>query len=154
MFNFYMTSLTAFPAFNFWLCLISLLLFIEIGSMTLIALASIITDAFSIAHMFDPVRVYHFIFIFPVMCLFMLLRFTIQRREKMQFLVFSFSKWEAVLVKWRGFSFDEEYFTVEYQNNFGAKWKGADCTTTVYSRAETKRRRNSYKHESRLTYIY
>lgn len=154
MIDFYMTSLAAFPAFKFWMGLISLLLFIWLGSMTLIALASIITDAFSIDHAFDPGRVYHFIFIFPIMCLFMWLRFTIQRRDEMRFLAFSFSKWEAALVKRWGFSFEEEYYTVEYQNNFGAKWEGADCTTTVYSRAETKRRRNSYKHESRLTYLY
>ena len=119
-----MNQITTIPSVMGFLCLVLLLILILVGSSFLIMLAHIITDAFSIEHLFDPCRVYHFIFIFPIMLLFLLIRFGIQRRDQMEFYFFSFTTWEAKLVRSMGYTFKEDYITVEYQNAFGARWEG------------------------------
>lgn len=132
MFDFIWRGMSAFPHAEFFLSWLLVLLSVLVASTLVIMIAQIVTDAFSIDHVCDPTRVYHLVFVFPVMCLFMLIRFGIQRRDKMEFLVFSFTKWEEHIVHWLGFRFNEDYTEVTYQNAFGAKWEGADCTTTVY----------------------
>lgn len=121
-----------FPSVLSIVCIMFVALCIWLIATVIIMILHEVTDAFSVDHIFDPLRVYHFIFVFPIMCLFMLIRFGIQRRDKMEFDILEFTKWEAALVRKLGYSFNEEYTTVQYQNNFGAKWEGADCTTTVY----------------------
>lgn len=134
MFDFVWRGMNAFPHAEFFLSWILVLLSLLVASTLIITIAQIVTDAFSIEHMFDPARFYHLVLVFPVMCLFMLIRFGIQRRDKMEFLVFSFTRWEKHIVHWLGFCFDEDFDSVTYQNMFGATWEGATCTTTVYRR--------------------
>ena len=138
MFDFVWRGMNAFPHAEFFLSWILVLLSLLVASTLIITIAQIVTDAFSIEHMFDPARLYHLVFVFPVMCVFLLIRFEIQRRDKMEFLVFSFTSWEEHIVRWLGFDFDEEFDEVTYQNMFGAKWEGADCTTTVYRRKQDR----------------
>lgn len=108
--------------------------------LTLISLAlliiDVVFDCFSVDHIWDPFRVAHLVTIFPVMLLFIVFRFCIQRRTKMKFYVFAFSKWEQPIIEWIGWGFSEHYWTVEFQNAFGAKWDGADLDTTVYRRPD------------------
>lgn len=134
MLDFVWRGMSAFPHAEFFLSWMLVLLTVLFASTLIIMVAQIVTDAFSIEHMFDPARFYHLVFVFPVMCLFLLIRFGIQRRDKMEFLVFSFTRWEQRIVQWLGLYFNEDYTEVTYQNMFGAKWEGADCTTTVYRR--------------------
>jgi hypothetical protein len=96
----------------------------------------VIFDCFSVDHAWDPFRVVHLLIVFPIMLLFIVLRFYIQRRTKMTFYVFEFSKWERPIIEWLGWGFSEHYWTVTYQNMFGAKWEGADLDTTVYRRPD------------------
>ena len=100
----------------------------------LIMLLDVILDCGLVEHSFDPFRVVHLVTIFPVMLLFIVFRFYVQRRTKMKFYFFEFSKWERPIIEWLGWGFSEHYWTVEYQNAFGAKWEGADVDTTVYRR--------------------
>lgn len=99
-----------------------------------IMLINVVFDCFSVDHIWDPYRVAHLVTIFPVMLMFIVLRFYIQRRAKMKFYVFAFTKWERPIIEWLGWGFSEHYWTVQYQNMFGAKWDGADIDTTVYRR--------------------
>lgn len=101
-----------------------------------IMLINVIFDCFSVDHIADPFRFAHLVTIFPVMLMFIVLRFYIQRRTKMTFYMFSFTKWERTIIEWLGWGFSEHYWTVEYQNAFGAKWEGADLDTTVYRRPD------------------
>ena len=140
MFDFVWRGMNAFPHAEFFLSWILVLLTVLIASTLIIMVAHIVTDAFNIEHIFDPTRLYHLVFVFPVMCLFMLIRFGIQRRDKMEFLVFSFTRWEEHIVHWLGFYFDEDFDSVTYQNMFGATWEGATCTTTVYRRKPDRTR--------------
>lgn len=142
------------PSVTGVMCLFLLLLVIWMVSTLLIILANIITDAFSVDHMFDPARVYHFVFIFPIMLLFIGIRFGIQRRDYMEFLCFSFTNWEAVLVRKMGYTFKEDYTAVEYQNAFGARWEGADCTTTVFRVPPVEKRRDDDGMSNSLRYLY
>ena len=149
-----MNQITTIPSIMGFLSLVLLLLLILIGSSVLIMLALIITDAFSPEHVFDPMRVYHFIFIFPIMLLFLLIRFGIQRRDQMEFYFFSFTNWEAAIVRSMGYTFKEDYITVEYQNVFGARWEGADCTTTVFRVPPVEKRRDDDGMSNSLRYLY
>ena len=101
-----------------------------------IMLINVVFDCFSVDHIWDPYRVAHLVTIFPVMLMFIVLRFYIQRRTKMKFYVFSFTKWERPIIEWLGWGFSEHYWTVQYQNAFGARWEGADLDTTVYRRPD------------------
>ena len=101
-----------------------------------IMLINIVFDCFSVDHIWDPFRFAHLVTIFPVMLLFIVLRFYVQRRTKMTFYMFSFSQWERPIIEWLGWGFSEHYWTVEFQNMFGAKWEGADLDTTVYRRPD------------------
>ena len=101
-----------------------------------IMIFDVIFDCFSVDHAWDPFRVVHLLIVFPIMLLFIVLRFYIQRRTKMTFYVFEFSKWERPIIEWLGWGFSEHYWTVTYQNMFGAKWEGADLDTTVYRRPD------------------
>jgi hypothetical protein len=101
-----------------------------------IMIFDVIFDCFSVDHVGDPFRVAHLLLVFPIMLLFIVLRFYIQRRTKMKFYFFEFSKWERPIIEWLGWGFSEHYWTVEYQNVFGAKWEGADLDTTVYRRPD------------------
>lgn len=101
-----------------------------------IMLVNIVFDCFSVDHIWDPFRVAHLVTIFPVMLLFIVFRFYVQRRTKMTFCVFSFSSWERPIIEWLGWGFSEHYWTIEFQNMFGAKWEGADLDTTVYRRPD------------------
>jgi len=119
------------------------LFFIVGGACIVLLLASLfimlldaILDCGLVEHAFDPFRVVHLVTIFPVMLLFIVLRFYVQRRTKMKFYVFAFSKWERPIIEWLGWGFSEHYWTVTYQNMFGAKWEGADLDTTVYRRPD------------------
>ena len=107
-----------------WLLLVSLAIMIF----------DVIFDCFSVDHAWDPFRAAHLLLVFPIMLLFIVLRFYIQRRTKMRFYFFEFSSWERPIIEWLGWGFSEHYWTVEYQNMFGAKWEGADVDTTVYRR--------------------
>ena len=149
-----LNQITTIPSVMGFLCLVLLLILILVGSSFLIMLAHIITDAFSIEHLFDPCRVYHFIFIFPIMLLFLLIRFGIQRRNQMEFYFFGFTNWEAKIIRSMGYTFKEDYITVEYQNAFGARWEGADCTTTVFRVPPTDHRRDDYGMPNALKYLY
>ncbi len=149
-----LNQITTIPSIMGFMSLVCLLLIILIGSSVLIALALIITDSFSPEHVFDPCRVYHFIFIFPVMLLFLLIRFGIQRRDQMEFYCFEFTNWEAAIVRSMGYTFKEDYTTVEYQNAFGARWEGADCTTTVFRVPPIEKRRDDYGMPNALKYLY
>lgn len=74
----------------------------------------------------------HFCLVFPVMLFFIFLRFKIQRRDKMTFYFFEFNdKFEIPIVNKLGFKTYTDYYDVEYQNMFGAKWTGCDVTTYV-----------------------
>jgi hypothetical protein len=99
-------------------------------------LINIVFDCFSVEHCWDPFRFAHLVTIFPVMLLFIVFRFYVQRRTKMTFYVFAFTQWERPIIEWLGWGFSEHYWTVEYQNAFGAKWEGADLDTTVYRRPD------------------
>lgn len=99
-----------------------------------IMIFDVIFDCFSVDHVWDPFRVAHLLLVFPIMLLFIVLRFYIQRRTKMTFYVFEFSTWERPIIEWMGWGFTEHYWTVTCQNMFGAKWEGADVDTTVYRR--------------------
>lgn len=99
-------------------------------------LINIVFDCFSVDHIWDPFRFAHLVTIFPVMLLFIVFRFYVQRRTKMTFYMFSFSQWERPIIEWLGWGFSEHYWTVEFQNMFGAKWEGADLDTTVYRRPD------------------
>ena len=99
-----------------------------------IMIFDVIFDCFSVDHAWDPFRAAHLLLVFPIMLLFIVLRFYIQRRTKMKFYFFEFSKWERPIIEWLGWGFTEHYWTVECQNVFGAKWEGADVDTTVYRR--------------------
>lgn len=99
-----------------------------------IMIFDVIFDCFSVDHAWDPFRAAHLLLVFPIMLLFIVLRFYIQRRTKMRFYFFEFSSWERPIIEWLGWGFSEHYWTVEYQNMFGAKWEGADVDTTVYRR--------------------
>ncbi len=99
-----------------------------------IMIFDVIFDCFSVDHVWDPFRVAHLLLVFPIMLLFVVLRFYIQRRTKMTFYVFEFSTWERPIIEWMGWGFTEHYWTVTCQNMFGAKWEGADVDTTVYRR--------------------
>ena len=101
-----------------------------------IMLINIVFDCFSVDHIWDPFRFAHLVTIFPVMLLFIVLRFYVQRRTKMTFYMFSFSQWERPIIEWLGWGFSEHYWTIEFQNMFGAKWEGADLDTTVYRRPD------------------
>ena len=101
-----------------------------------IMLVNVVLDCFSVDHIWDPFRVAHLVTIFPIMLLFIVFRFCIQRRTKMKFYVFAFSKWERPIIEWLGWGFSEHYWTITYQNMFGAKWEGADLDTTVYRRPD------------------
>lgn len=149
-----LNQISTFPSIMGFLCLVLLLILILVGSSFLIMLAHIITDAFSVEHLFDPFRVYHFIFIFPIMLLFLLIRFGIQRRDQMEFYFFEFTNWEAKIVRSMGYTFKEDYTTVEYQNAFGARWEGADCTTTVFRVPPIEHRRDDYGMSNALKYLY
>lgn len=96
----------------------------------------VVFDCFSVDHVWDPFRIAHLVLIFPVMLLFIVLRFYIQRRTKMTFYVFAFSTWERPIIEWFGWGFSEHYWTITCQNMFGAKWEGADLDTTVYRRPD------------------
>jgi hypothetical protein len=119
-------------------------LFMIVGSVCIVLLLASLTimifdvifDCFSVDHAWDPFRVVHLLIVFPIMLLFIVLRFYIQRRTKMTFYVFEFSKWERPIIEWLGWGFSEHYWTVTYQNMFGAKWEGADLDTTVYRRPD------------------
>ena len=154
LFTHAMNQIATIPSVMGFLCLVFLLLVILIGSSFLIMLAHIITDAFSVDHLFDPIRAYHLIFIFPIMLLFLLIRFGIQRRAQMEFYFFSFTKWEAKIVRSMGYTFKEDYITVEYQNAFGARWEGADCTTTVFRVPPIEHRRDDNGMSNALKYLY
>lgn len=108
--------------------------------LTLISLAimliNVVFDCFSVDHIWDPFRVAHLVTIFPVMLLFIVFRFYVQRRTKMKFYAFAFSKWERPIIEWLGWGFSEHYWTLTCQNMFGAKWKGVDLDTTVYRRPD------------------
>lgn len=149
-----MNQITTIPSVMGFLCLVFLLLLILIGSSVLIMIAHIITDAFSVEHLFDPIRAYHLIFIFPIMLLFLLIRFGIQRRDQMEFLFFEFTIWEAKIVRSMGYTFKEDYSKVEYQNAFGARWEGADCTTTVYRVPPIEKKRDDYGMPNSLRYLH
>lgn len=99
-----------------------------------IMIFDVIFDCFSVDHVWDPFRAAHLLLVFPIMLLFIVLRFYIQRRTKMTFYFFEFSSWERPIIEWLGWVFTEHYWTVECQNVFGAKWEGADLDTTVYRR--------------------
>lgn len=99
-------------------------------------LINIVFDCFSVDHIWDPFRFAHLVTIFPVMLLFIVFRFYVQRRTKMKFYMFAFSQWERPIIEWFGWGFSEHYWTVEFQNMFGAKWEGADLDTTVYRRPD------------------
>ncbi|WP_405328211.1 hypothetical protein [Fibrobacter sp.] len=99
-------------------------------------LINIVFDCFSVDHIWDPFRFAHLVTIFPVMLLFIVFRFYVQRRTKMTFYMFSFSQWERPIIEWLGWGFSEHYWTIEFQNMFGAKWEGADLDTTVYRRPD------------------
>ena len=43
---------------------------------------------------------------------------------------------ERPIIEWLGWGFSEHYWTVQYQNAFGARWEGADLDTTVYRRPD------------------
>ena len=154
MLEFIIRSLETFPSMNACLALTLIALAGLILPTLLITLAQINTDAFSVDHMFDPVRVYHFIFIFPLMCIMMLIRFGIQHRDKMYFFIFEFTTWETSLVHRIGLWIKEDYMSVTYQNAFGAKFDGADCTTTVYRhRPEDKKPWNDRNTSLKYRYI-
>jgi len=83
---------------------------------------------------FWPLDTAHFVLVFPVMLMFMCLRFKMQHRNEMIFYFFEFSDIEANIVRKMGYDFecdDEEY---SVQNVFGAKWERIDTTTTVFRR--------------------
>lgn len=101
-----------------------------------IILLDVILDCGLTAHAFDPFCAAHLVTIFPVMLMFICLRFYVQRRTKMKFYFFEFTKWERRIIEWMGWGFTEHYWTVECQNMFGAKWEGADLDTTVYRRPD------------------
>lgn len=153
-FIYMMNQITTIPSAMGFLSLFLLLLLILVGSSALIMLAHVITDAFSIEHLFDPMRAYHLIFIFPIMLMFLLIRFGIQRRDQMEFYCFEFTNWEAKIVRSMGYTFKEDYTTVEYQNAFGARWEGADCTTTVFRVPPIEKKRDDYGMANSLKYLY
>lgn len=101
-----------------------------------IMIFDVIFDCFSVDHVWDPFRAAHLLLVFPIMLLFIVLRFYIQRRTKMKFYFFEFSTWERPIIEWLGWGFSEHYWTVTCQNMFGAKWEGADLDTTVYRRPD------------------
>ena len=106
-----------------------------------IMIFDVIFDCFSVDHVWDPFRAAHILLIFPIMLLFIVLRFYIQRRTKMTFYFFEFTSWEVPIIKWLGYGFHEDFWEYECQNAFGAKWEGVDCTTDVYRRPS-----DSYKN--------
>ena len=77
-----------------------------------IMIFDVIFDCFSVDHVEDPFRVAHLLLVFPIMLLFIVLRFYIQRRTKMKFYFFEFSKWERPIIEWLGWGFTEHYWTV------------------------------------------
>lgn len=101
-----------------------------------IMIVDVIFDCGLVGHVEDPFRLAHLVTIFPIMLLFIVLRFHIQRRTKMKFYVFAFTKWERPIIERMGYGFSEHYWTVGYQNMFGARWEGADLDTTVYRRSD------------------
>jgi len=109
-----------------------------------IMIFDVIFDCFSVDHVWDPFRVAHLLLVFPIMLLFIVLRFYIQRRTKMTFYLFEFSTWERPIIEWLGWGFSEHYWTVTCQNMFGAKWDGADVDTTVYRRQSDAKEKNIF----------
>ena len=132
----YLRLIETAPLFVKLFMIVGLVCIVLLLASLTIMIFDVIFDCFSVDHAWDPFRVVHLLIVFPIMLLFIVLRFYIQRRTKMTFYVFEFSKWERPIIEWLGWGFSEHYWTVTYQNMFGAKWEGADLDTTVYRRPD------------------
>lgn len=122
------------PSFGGFMCLALLLLWGLIISSLIIAIVQIITDAFDFDYVWIPARIYHLIFVFPIMLFFVFMRFSIQKREKFKFYFFVFSKWEQkIIISW-GYRFNEKTMTWEGKNAFGGPTYGVDSITTLYNK--------------------
>lgn len=127
-------QITTIPSFGGFMCLIIVLVWSLIISSLIIAFAHIITDAFDFDYVWTPARIYHLIFVFPIMLFFVFMRFGIQKREKFEFYFFVFSNWEQKIIKSWGYRFKEENFAWEGKNVFGGPTFGVDSTTTLYNK--------------------
>lgn len=127
-------QIATIPSFGGFMCLTIVLVWSLIISSLIIAFAHIITDAFDFDYVWTPARIYHLIFVFPIMLFFVFMRFSIQKREKIEFYFFVFSNWEQKIIKYLGYRFEEENFAWEGKNVFGGPTFGVDSTTTLYNK--------------------
>ena len=128
------SQIATMPPFFVFICLTAVLVWGLIISTLIIAFAHIITDAFDIDYVWTPARIYHFIFIFPIMLFFVFVRFGIQKREKIMFYFLVFSSWEQKIIKRWGYGIEEESCTWEGKNVFGGPTYGVATTTTLYNK--------------------
>lgn len=127
-------QIATMPPFFGFICLTAVLVWGLIISMVIIAIVQAITDAFDIDYVWTPVRIYHFVFVFPIMLFFVFMRFGIQKREKITFYFLVFSNWEQKIIKRWGYGIEEESYTWEGKNVFGSPTYGVAITTTLYNK--------------------
>lgn len=127
-------QIATMPPFFGFICLTAVLVWGLIISMVIIAIVQAITDAFDIDYVWTPVRIYHFVFVFPIMLFFVFVQFGIQKREKITFYFLVFSNWEQKIIKRWGYGVEEESYTWEGKNVFGGPTYGVAITTTLYNK--------------------
>lgn len=127
-------QIATMPPFFGFICLTAVLVWGLIISMVIIAIVQAITDAFDIDYVWTPIRIYHFVFVFPIMLFFVFVRFGIQKREKITFYFLVFSNWEQKIIKRWGYGIEEESYTWEGKNVFGSPTYGVATTTTLYNK--------------------